>query len=91
MIAPGFRRIDPEYVSRVLELGYPPRSPHFAAMRRMRMPPPTLLLRRMEVQVLALLGELHAGADWGAIAAEYRSGGAPSTPLGREDHAFFER
>ena len=91
MIAPGFRRIDPEYVSRVLELGYPPRSPHFAAMRRMRLPPSTLLLRRMEVQVLALLGGLRAGADWGAIAAEYRSGGTPSTPLGREDQAFFER
>jgi predicted unusual protein kinase regulating ubiquinone biosynthesis (AarF/ABC1/UbiB family) len=91
MIAPGFRRIDPEYVSRVLELGYPPRSPHFAAMRQMRMPPSTLLARRMELQVLALLGAFRAGGDWGAIAAEYRSGGAPSTALGSEDQAFFER
>ena len=58
-------------------------------MRRMSMPPPTLLLRRMEVQVLALLGELHAGADWGAITAEHHSGKPASTVLGREDHAFF--
>ena len=43
-------------------------------MRRLSMPPPTLLLRRMEVQLLALLGELHAGADWGAITAEHHSG-----------------
>lgn len=91
MIAPGLRRIDPDYVVRILELGYPPRSPHFAALRRMRMPPRTLLLRRMELQVLALLGEVRAGADWGTIAAELRSGDAPSTALGREDHAFFER
>ena len=91
MIAPGFRRIDPGYVSRTLGLGYPPRSPHFATMRRMRMPPATLLLRRMELQALALLGGSRAGADWGAIAEEYRSGGAPSTLLGREDRAFFER
>ena len=60
----------------ILELGYPPRSPHFASMRRLRMPPPTLLLRRMELQVLALLGELHAGADWGAITAEHHSDAA---------------
>ena len=91
MIAPGFRRIDPGYVSRTLALGYPPRSPHFAAMRRMNMPPATLLLRRMELQVLALLGESRSGADWGVIADEYRTGGGPSTPLGREDQAFFER
>ena len=87
----GVRRIDPEYVARVLELGYPPRSPYFALMRRMRMPPPTLLLRRMELQVLALLGDFRAGADWGAIAAEHHSGTPASTPLGREDHAFHVR
>ena len=37
MFAPGFRRIDPELRRRVLELGYPPRSPHFALMRRMHL------------------------------------------------------
>ena len=91
MLAPGFRRLDPEYAAQTLELGYPPRSPYFGLMRRMSMPPPTLLLRRMEVSVLALLGALHAGADWGAIAAEYHSGAPASTALGREDRTFFER
>jgi predicted unusual protein kinase regulating ubiquinone biosynthesis (AarF/ABC1/UbiB family) len=89
LVAQGFRRVDTEYVVRIMELGYPPRSPHFASMRHMRMPPPTLLLRRMELQVLALLGELRAGADWGAISAEHHSAKPPSTALGREDHAFF--
>jgi predicted unusual protein kinase regulating ubiquinone biosynthesis (AarF/ABC1/UbiB family) len=89
MIAPGFRRLDLEYVARIRELGYPPRSPHFAVMRRMRFPPPTLLLRRMQLQALALLGELRAGADWGAIAAEYHADGPAATTLGREDRAFF--
>ena len=91
MVAEGFRRIDTEYVKQILELGYPPHSPYFASMRHLRMPPPTLLLRRMELQVLALLGELHAGADWGAITAEHLSGEPPSTVVGREDHAFFAR
>jgi hypothetical protein len=53
------------------------------------MPPPTLLLRRMEVQVLMLLGDFHAEGDWGAITAEHHSGKPASTALGREDHDFF--
>ena len=85
------RRIDPGYVARVFELGYPPRSPYLAVMRQLRMPPRTLLLRRMEVQLLALLGDLHAAADWGAIAGEHHAGAPASTPLGREDHALHTR
>ncbi len=91
MLAPGFRRIDPAYVALTLELGYPPRSPLFPLMRRMVIPPPTLLSRRMEVQLLSLLGDFRAGADWGAIAAEHHSGAPTSTALGRAEHAFWER
>ena len=60
-------------------------------MRRMSIPPPTLLLRRMELQVLSLLGDLRAGADWGAIAAEHHAAATASTALGREDRDFFAR
>jgi predicted unusual protein kinase regulating ubiquinone biosynthesis (AarF/ABC1/UbiB family) len=91
MLAGGFRRVDPDYVSDVVELGYPPRSPYFPLMRRLNIPPPTLLLRRVELQVLSLLGELRAGADWGALAAEHYAEAPVSTALGREDHDFFER
>jgi predicted unusual protein kinase regulating ubiquinone biosynthesis (AarF/ABC1/UbiB family) len=91
MLAPGFRRLVPEDVVRIVESAYPPRSPWFALMRRERIPPPTLLLRRMELQVLAVLGQLRAGADWGAIAAEHYAAGPVSTALGREDRAFFDR
>jgi predicted unusual protein kinase regulating ubiquinone biosynthesis (AarF/ABC1/UbiB family) len=91
LLAPGFRRLDPDDVDRVVALGYPPRSPWFAQMRRLSLPAPTLLLRRMELQVLSVLGDLCAGADWGALAAEYHAGATPSTAFGREDHAFFAR
>jgi predicted unusual protein kinase regulating ubiquinone biosynthesis (AarF/ABC1/UbiB family) len=90
LLTAGVRRIDPEYVTRTLELGYPPRSPYFPLMRRMNIPAPTLLLRRMELQVLALLGDLHAAADWAAIADEHHSGKPPSTEPGRDDLAFHE-
>ena len=91
LLAPGFRRLGPDDVDRVVALGYPPRSPWFAQMRRLSLPAPTLLLRRMELQVLSVLGDLRAGADWGALAAEHHAGATPSTALGREDHAFFAR
>jgi hypothetical protein len=91
LLAEGFRRIDPSYVRRTFELGYPPRSPWFSALRRLTFPPPTLLLRRMEIQMLSLLGELHAGGDWAVIAAEHWADQQPHTPLGREDAVFFKR
>jgi hypothetical protein len=91
MFAPGEQRLDRERVAEIIELGYPPRSPHFGLMRRLGMPPHTLLLRRMEVQLLSLLGELRAGGDWAAITAEHHSDQPACTTLGRDDHAFRER
>ena len=91
LLAKGFRRIDPGYVRRTLELGYPPRSPWISVLRHLTLPPRTLLLRRMEVQMLSLLADLRAGGDWPVIAAEYWADQPPSTPLGREDAAFFDR
>ena len=91
LLAPGFRRLGPEDVDRTVELGYPPRSPWFAQMRRLSLPAPALLLRRMELQVLSVLGDLRAGADWGALAAEHHAAAPASTDLGREDRDFFAR
>jgi hypothetical protein len=53
-----------------------PRSPHFEHMRRQTLPPQALLLRRMEGLLFSVLGELRAGADWGALAREYIDGEA---------------
>ena len=59
-------------------------------MRRQTLPPQALLLRRMEGLLFSVLGELRAGADWGLLAREYVADAVPSTPLGREDRAFWE-
>jgi predicted unusual protein kinase regulating ubiquinone biosynthesis (AarF/ABC1/UbiB family) len=91
LLAPGLRRLGPADVDRTVELGYPPRSPWFAQMRRLNVPAPTLLLRRMELQVLSVLGDLEAAANWGALAAEHHAAAPASTDLGREDHDFFAR
>jgi len=91
LLAEGVRRIDPGYVSRTFEVGYPPRSPWLSMLRHLTLPPATLLLRRMEVQMLSLLGQLRAGGAWAAIAAEHWAAQPPSTPLGQADTAFFKR
>ena len=91
LLAEGSRRIDPAYVRRALETGFPPRSPWFSMLRRLAFPPPALLLRRMEIQMLSLLGELRAASDWARIATELWADQPPQTPLGRQDAAFFHR
>jgi predicted unusual protein kinase regulating ubiquinone biosynthesis (AarF/ABC1/UbiB family) len=66
-----------------------------AAMRtqinQFTLPPDAILIRRMHGIVAVVLGQLRAGADWGAIAAEYLHGEPPATPLGEAEAAFFGR
>jgi predicted unusual protein kinase regulating ubiquinone biosynthesis (AarF/ABC1/UbiB family) len=51
-------------------------------------PPESVLIRRMHGIVAIVLTQLRAGADWGAIAAEYLHGEPPATELGRAEAAF---
>jgi predicted unusual protein kinase regulating ubiquinone biosynthesis (AarF/ABC1/UbiB family) len=88
---PGFRRLSPAYVSDLLERSSSPRSAFFDEMRRETIAPQALLIRRMEGLVLSTLGELRAGADWHGLSDELWSGAPPSTPLGEQDAAFWER
>jgi len=66
-----------------------------AAMRvqinQFTLPPEAILIRRMHGIVAVVLGQLRAGADWGAIAAEYLHGEPPATPLGEAEAAFLSR
>jgi len=66
-----------------------------AAMRtqvnQFTLPPQAILIRRMHGIVAVVLGQLRAGADWGAIAAEYLHGEPPATPLGEAEVTFFTR
>jgi predicted unusual protein kinase regulating ubiquinone biosynthesis (AarF/ABC1/UbiB family) len=48
-------------------------------------PPESMLIRRMHSIVAVVLHNLRAGADWGAIAAEYLHGAPPATPLGQAE------
>jgi predicted unusual protein kinase regulating ubiquinone biosynthesis (AarF/ABC1/UbiB family) len=54
-------------------------------------PPESILIRRMHGIIAIVLGQLRAGADWGAIAAEYLHGAPPGTPLGQAEADFVAR
>ena len=88
---PGFRRITPDYVRELAEVGSSPRSPFFKQMRQMTLPPEALLVRRMEALIFSVLGELRAGADWHALGLEFWGGAGPSTQLGRQDAEWRSR
>ena len=49
------------------------------------LPPESVLIRRMHAMVAIVLYNLRAGADWGAIAAEYLHGEPPATALGQAE------
>jgi hypothetical protein len=55
------------------------------------LPPEAILIRRLHGVVAVVLRQLRAGADWGAIAAEYLHGDPPATALGDAEAEFFSR
>jgi hypothetical protein len=54
-------------------------------MNQFTLPAETVLIRRMHAIVAIVLVQLRAGADWGAIGAEYLHGEPPATPLGEAE------
>jgi predicted unusual protein kinase regulating ubiquinone biosynthesis (AarF/ABC1/UbiB family) len=90
---PGERRFSP--VDRRDRDSERPDSEERAAMRmqvnQFTLPPEAILIRRMNGIVAVVLGQLRAGANWGAIAAEYLHDEAPATPLGEAEAEFLAR
>jgi predicted unusual protein kinase regulating ubiquinone biosynthesis (AarF/ABC1/UbiB family) len=91
---PGQRRFSSKDVGRGRERERPD-SEQRAAMRtqvnQFTLPPDSILIRRMHGIVAVVLEQLQAGADWGAIAAEYLHHDPPATPLGQAEASFFAR
>jgi predicted unusual protein kinase regulating ubiquinone biosynthesis (AarF/ABC1/UbiB family) len=60
-----------------------------AQVNQFTVPPESILIRRMHGVVAIVLQNLRAGADWGAIAAEYLHGAPPATALGEVEADFL--
>jgi predicted unusual protein kinase regulating ubiquinone biosynthesis (AarF/ABC1/UbiB family) len=84
-------QITSEYVMGVISAISDPRSDFYALMRRENVPANELMGRRMEVGVLAVLGQLRARRNWHRIAREWWFSDDPQTELGRVEHDFWAR
>ncbi len=78
-------------VMKIIESTNDPRSEYFDLMRRESLPADELMGRRMEIGVVAVLGQLRAKRNWHRIAREWVYAEEPSTELGRQEWEYFEQ
>ena len=77
-------------VMKIIESTNDPRSEYFDLMRRESIPADELMGRRMEIGVVAVLGQLRAKRNWHRILREWVYADAPATELGRQEWEYFE-
>jgi predicted unusual protein kinase regulating ubiquinone biosynthesis (AarF/ABC1/UbiB family) len=77
-------------VMKIIESTNDPRSEYYDLMRRESLPAEELMGRRMEIGVVAVLGQLKAKRNWHRIMREWIYADAPATPLGEEEWEYFE-
>src|SRR4051794_31791308 len=82
--------ISPRRVMKIIEATHDPRSEFFDLMRRESIPADELMGRRMELGVVAVLGQLRAKRNWFRIMREWVYGDEPSTELGEQEWEYFE-
>jgi len=87
----GEVELTPEIATEVIIEMSDPRSTHWGKMRHETLPPDHLFGRRLETLTLAVLGQLHARANWHRIAREWIYGDEPVTDLGRQEAEFYAR
>ncbi|HSK50854.1 MAG TPA: AarF/ABC1/UbiB kinase family protein, partial [Solirubrobacterales bacterium] len=82
--------INPKRVMKIIESTHDPRSEYYDLMRRESIPADELMGRRMEIGVVAVLGQLRAKRNWHRIAREWVYADPPATELGEQEWAYFE-
>ncbi|MBO0872159.1 MAG: AarF/ABC1/UbiB kinase family protein [Pseudonocardia sp.] len=79
----------PEFAAETLAHRYSPTGEWGRVARRLRLPPEYLFLTRIDLGIIAVLGELRATGYWEAIRKEWDEGGPAATPLGVQDFEFW--
>jgi predicted unusual protein kinase regulating ubiquinone biosynthesis (AarF/ABC1/UbiB family) len=82
--------ITPRRVMKIIESTNDPRSEYFDLMRRESIPAEELMGRRMEIGVVAVLGQLRAKRNWHRIFREWVYADPPVTELGQQEWEYFE-
>jgi predicted unusual protein kinase regulating ubiquinone biosynthesis (AarF/ABC1/UbiB family) len=82
--------ITPQRVMKIIESTNDPRSEYYDLMRRESIPAEELMGRRMEVGVVAVLGQLRAKRNWHRIFREWVYADPPATELGEQEWEYFK-
>jgi predicted unusual protein kinase regulating ubiquinone biosynthesis (AarF/ABC1/UbiB family) len=82
--------IDAARVMGIIESIHDPRSQYFDLMRRESLPAEELMGRRMEIGVVAVLGQLRAKRNWYRIMREWVYADRAATELGEQEWDYFE-
>jgi predicted unusual protein kinase regulating ubiquinone biosynthesis (AarF/ABC1/UbiB family) len=82
--------ITPRRVMKIIESTNDPRSEYYDLMRRESVPADELMGRRMEIGVVAVLGQLRAKRNWYRIMREWVYADEPATELGEQEWEYFE-
>jgi predicted unusual protein kinase regulating ubiquinone biosynthesis (AarF/ABC1/UbiB family) len=82
--------ISPRRVMKIIESTNDPRSEYYDLMRRESVPADELMGRRMEIGVVAVLGQLRAKRNWHRIMREWVYADPPATELGEQEWDYFE-
>jgi predicted unusual protein kinase regulating ubiquinone biosynthesis (AarF/ABC1/UbiB family) len=77
-------------VMKIIESTHDPRSEYYDLLRRESIPVEELMGRRMEIGVVAVLGQLGAKRNWHRIFREWVYADPPETELGQEEWEYFE-
>ena len=77
-------------VMKIIESTNDPRSEYYDLMRRESVPADELMGRRMEIGVVAVLGQLRAKRNWHRIMREWVYADPPATELGEQEWEYFE-
>jgi len=81
--------VDRRYVARVMAAQAVVNAEMIRFARNISLPPDDLMLQRMELGVLAVMGQLGATRNWHRIAREGWFGDEARTELGRAEQAFW--
>ncbi len=82
--------ITPRRVMKIIESTHDPRSEYYDLMRRESVPAEELMGRRMEIGVVAVLGQLRAKRNWHRIMREWVYADEPATDLGEQEWDYFQ-
>jgi predicted unusual protein kinase regulating ubiquinone biosynthesis (AarF/ABC1/UbiB family) len=82
--------LDSRRVMSAMTAASDPRSEFYDLMRRENVPANELMGRRMELGMLAVLGQLEATRNWYRIGREWWFGDEPETELGRQERDYFQ-